>query len=378
MGYSFYSGAAVDDSSDKGATTFNFSTKMNLASLMLNIQFSYTSTATERGFTLGLTDIGQQHFSLVDLISEMLNDTHHLGIGSITLPEDAKQLFDIDIASLSISYLKTTVPSEIISFQQVGLSTFLGVSIASISVDCNRASGSWGYGLQFQLPKVTKPFAKVLPIPGIEGFTVLNGAFGVFKGPANPPSQMAAMVGNSGNGTSIYLSGSIRLDGNDFLNIVGTIIKLPQIDFAVRSGGDLTVRIPVGKLEISVKGHPMFAVSEFLLSISQGNFTLSGELDLLAEWLAPSIKEKPIGFRIMVGIAQDGSLIISIYSVNPKTGLVYPDMSKDLFIYRPFYIPGLILYPFHFAMRWMAEAEVPEALAAGGGFAIQGTDVDNV
>ena len=155
-------------------------------------------------------------------------------------------------------------------------------------------------------------------------------------------------------------------------------MKIPQIDFAVRSGGTLSVRIPVGKLKLIVAGHPIFAVSLFQLDIAQGNFSFSADLDLLCEWLAPSIKKHPIGFRLSLGIAADSSLIISIYSVNPLTGQVYPDMSKNLFIVRPFYIPGLILYPFHFSMRWLAEAEMSEAFAAGGGFGIQGTQIANV
>ena len=386
LGYSYITGNAIangtsTDPNPKGVTNLSFATQMQLATINLNIQFSYDSSATQKTFMLMLTDIGTQKLDLIDLISEMLNDVHGAGISTMRFPEDAKKLFDIDIESLSITYSKAiepAAPAETISVQQSGNATFLGVSVASIAIDCNKAAGAWGYGLQLQLPATTKPFARVLPIPGIEDFVVLNGAFGMFKGPANPPSSVATMVGPSGNGTSIYLTGSIQLDGNDFLGLVKTVVKTPQVEFAVQSGGNLSVKMPVGKLELTIRGHPMFSVSLFQLDISQGNFSLSAELDLLCEWLAPSIKEKPIGFRFNLGIAADGSLIISIYSVDRKTGQIYPDRSKDPFIVRPFYIPGLVLYPCHFSMRWLAEAEEPEALSAGGGFAIQGSQISNV
>ena len=352
---------------------------MQMKSLSLNIIFSFNKTATNTTFSLSLANIGDKNFTLVDLITNIVND---IGFASLAFPEDAKKLFDIDLASLSITYSKTIAPaspSESISVSQAGGATFLGVTVSSISIVADRTTGTWGYSLQVKLPPTVKPFAKVLPIPGVEDFTVANGFFSIFKGPIVPPTTIAPMLPPSGaDGLGVFLSGSLRFEGNDFLNLCGTILKIPQIDFAVQSGGTLSIKIPVGKLELVVSGHPMFAVSTFTLMIAPGTFNLSADLDLLCEWLAPSIKESPIGFRFSLGIGLGGALNVSIYALDPKTRVIYPDMSTFPFIVRPFWIPGLVLYPFHFSMRWLAAAPAPEALAAGGGFMIQGTPMTNV
>ena len=386
LGYSYYSGQALADPGStiptpKGYTTVNFTTQMSVGNLDFCIQFNYSRSATETSFTISLIDTGKQPFSIIDLISAIVNDIHGEGMSAMQFPSDASKLFDIDLASLNVSYKNAVAPAalgETISLQQTGGATFLGITVTSISIECNKAQGTWGYGLDLTLLPVEKPFAKVLKIAGIEDFTVKNGAFGMFKGPAVAPPLVAPMVGTTGSNTSIYLSGGLSLDGNDFLGLVGTIVKIPEVDFAVQSGGSLTVMIPVGKLELIIAGQPMFSVENFQLTVAQGIISLSAEIDLLADWLAPSIKDNPIGFQFSLGISVDGSLLISIYAVNPTTHQVYPDMSTDAFIVRPFYIPGLVLYPFHFSMRWLAEAEEPEALAAGGGFAIQGMQISNV
>ena len=386
LGYSYYSGQALADPGStaplpKGYTTVNFATQMTAGSLDFGITFNYTRSATETSLMISLIDTGDQPFSIIDLVSAFVNDLHGDGISAMTFPSDAKKLFDIDIASFNLTYTNTVAPAapaETISVQQTGDATFLGITVASISIVCNKAQGTWGYGLNFTLLPVEKPFAKILKIAGIDDFAVSNGAFGMFKGPAVAPPLVAPMVGPTGSNTSMFLSGGLSLNGNDFLHLVGTIVKIPEVEFAVQSGGSLTITIPVGKLELTVAGQPMFSVENFLLTVAQGNFTLSAEIDFLADWLAPSIKTNPIGFQFSLGIAADSSLLISIYAVDPKTHIVYPDMSTDTFIVRPFYIPGLVLYPFHFSMRWLAEAEEPEALAAGGGFAIQGMNISNV
>lgn len=383
LGYSYYSGKALADPGapiPKGATTVNFTTQMSVGSLDFSITFNYSKSATETSYMFSLIDTGAKPFSIVDLVSAMVNDLHGEGISAMQFPNDAKQLFDIDLASFGLSYKRIISPAtaETITLQQTGGATFLGISISTLSIVVNKAQGTWGYGLQFTLPPVEKPFAKILKIPGIEQFTIKNGSFGMFKGPAIAPPLLQPMVGATGSNTSIFLSGGLSLDGNDFLGLVGTIVKIPEVDVAVQSGGSLTVMIPVGKLELIIAGQPMFSVERFLLTVAQGNISLSAEIDLLAEWLAPSIKDHPIGFQFSLGISADSSLLISIYAVNPLNGQVYPDMSTETFINQPFYIPGLILYPFHFSMRWLAEAEEPEALAAGGGFAINGLHISNV
>ncbi|MCJ1398669.1 hypothetical protein MMC11_001870 [Xylographa trunciseda] len=385
LGYTFYSGNALADPSTpstvpKGSTNLTFGTKMQMAKLTLNVQFSYSNSATEKTFQLTLREGGSQNFTLVDLISDMVDDI--AGISTIQFPDDAKKLFDINLDSLSITYTKVITPStptEQLSFSQSGGATFLGIQAASISVLCDKSSGSWGYALQVQLQPVVKPFAKILPIPGVEDLTVVNGTFSIFKGPVLPPPKLAPMVSKGGgDGVTIYLNGGLKLGGNDFMDLVGTILKIPEVDFALQNNGTLTIAIPVGKIELIIAGHPMFSIELFQLQISQGNIFLSAEMDFLCEWLAPSIKDHPIGFKFALGIGVDGSLDISIYAVDPKTSQLYPNMSKDPFIVRPFYIPGLVLYPFHFSMRWLAEAEEPEAIAAGGGFGIQGTDISNL
>jgi hypothetical protein len=383
--YSYYSGNIMADSpgtasTTKGSTSVQFATQMALASLSLNVQFSYSASSTTTSFRLTLSEETGKDYTLLDLIGEMLNDI--VGVKSIQIPEDAKEIFDISLESLAISYTKSVTPSgptESISFTQSGGATFLGVNFASVSIMCNKASGAWGYDLQFQLQPEAKPLAKILPVPGIEDLTVVNGAFSILKGPAEAPAQILPMINqNGGDSVSIYLSGGIKLGGNDFMDLVGTIVKVPEVDFALQNNGTLTVAIPVGKLELSIAGHPMFSVEKFLLQVAQGNIFLSAEMDFLCEWLAPSIKDHPIGFRFALGIGADGSLDISIYAVDPKTGAQYPDMSKDQFIVRPFWIPGLILYPFHFSLRWLAEAALPEAIAAGGGFAILNSPISAV
>ena len=384
LAYSFYSGKALVDSSTtpspKGSTTLNFATEMQLKTMTLNIQFSYSNSPTEKSFQLTLSEGVSQNYTLLDLIADMVDDAR--GITTITVPDDARKLFDISLESLLITYSKAiapATPAEHISFAQSGGATFLGVDVASISIVCDKSTGAWGYGLQVLLPPEVQPFAKVLPIPGVEDLTVVNGAFSIFKGPVVPPANIAPMISKgAGDGLSIYLSGGLKLAGNDFMDLVGTIVKIPEIDFALQNNGTLTISIPVGKLELDIAGHPMFSIELFELQVSQGNIFLSAEMDFLCEWLAPSIKDNPIGFRFALGVGFDGSLDISIYAVDPKTGQQYPDMSKDPFIVRPFYIPGLILYPFHFSMRWLAEEEVPEAIAAGGGFGIENSDVSDV
>ena len=386
LGYSYYSGQALSDPGSttaitKGYTTINFTTQMSVGSLDFCIQFSFGHSVTETSFMISLIDSGSKPFSVIELISALVNDIHGEGISAIQFPSDAGKLFDIDLASFVLSYkniVAPAAPEETISIQQTGGATFLSITIASISIVCNKTLGTWGYGVDLALLPVEKPFAKILKIPGVEDFTVKNGAFGMFKGPATAPPIIAPMVGTTGSNTNVYLSGGLSLDGNDFLGLVGTIVKIPEVDFAIQSNGNLTVMIPVGKLQLIIAGQPMFSVENFLLTVAQGNISLSAEIDLLADWLAPSIKDNPIGFQFSLGIGLDGSLLISIYAVNPTTHQVYPDMSTDAFIVRPFYIPGLVLYPFHFSMRWLAEAEEPEALAAGGGFAIQGMQISNV
>lgn len=202
----------------------------------------------------------------------------------------------------------------------------------------------------------------------------------MFKGPAVVPSLLASVVGSSAaSNTSIFLSGGLRLDSNDFLNLVGAIVELLEIHFAVQSGGTLTVMIPVGKLELDVAGYSLSSVENFLLQVSQSNITLSAEIDIFADWLAKSIsKAYSIKFQFSLGFGIDGSLLISIYAVDPLTQQKHPNMSTVDLMDRPFYIPGLVLYPFHFSMRWLADAEEPEAIAAGGGFDITGSQMSNV
>ena len=349
-------------------------------SVSLNIIFSWSKTSTTTTFDLSLANTIDKQFTLIELITNMAND---LGFASMAFPEDARKLFDIDLVSLTISYSKTVLPgtpSESISITQAGGATFLGVTVSSIAVVADRTTGSWGYSLQVRLPPTVKPFAKVLSIPGVEDFTVVNGFFAIFKGPVVPPPQMAMAMPSTGtpDGLNIYLSGGLKFEGNDFLDLCGTILKIPQVDFAVQSGGTLSVSIPVGKLELTVADHKLFSVQRFQLQISNGNFMLGADLTLMAEWLAPSIKESPIGFRFALGVGVSGSLNISIYAVDTATGVLYPDMSKYPFIRRPFWIPGLVLYPFHFSMRWLAAANAPEAIAAGGGFYIDNTPMTNV
>lgn len=384
--FTHYSAAATADPTlgaqqpTKGMTLLNFATQMGLGSRKLNVMFSYETSPTETSFSLTLAEDVTDNYTLIDLIGDMLNDV--TGAHSIQIPDDARKIFDLSLQNLTISYTKTTTPngsSESIMFMQSGGATFLGVSFASMSISCTKVMGVWGYDLQFTLEPEVRPFARVLPVPGVEDLTVVNGAFSILKGPAPAPANLAPMMSsNGGDGLSIYLSGGMKLSGNDFMNLVGTIVKVPEVDFALQNNGTLTVAIPVGKLELIVAGHPMFSIERFLLQVAQGNVFLSAEMDFLCEWLAPSIKDHPIGFRFSLGLGADGSLDISIFAVDPKTGQQYPNMSKDRFIVHPFYIPGLVMYPFHFTMRWLAEAVAPEALSAGGGFAIENSDIDNV
>ena len=102
LGYSYLSGKALADGgpidpSPKGETSLNLATQMQINSLQLNVQFNYSSSATTRQFMFVITDIGTQELDLIDLISNLLNDVHGGGISTISFPEDAKNLFDINI-----------------------------------------------------------------------------------------------------------------------------------------------------------------------------------------------------------------------------------------------------------------------------------------
>jgi hypothetical protein len=362
LDYNFDKGPS--SSSGTSETDVTFYTIMHLSSITIPISFSYTSTETKDSssssttttLTIGIESDPASKLTLLGLIEEFLH--------GFKFPDEAREVFDISLQSLAITYSSTSGAKnndESFTFVQSGGLTLVGVQVSAMSIAFSKQKGSWTYSASFTLPTPAHPLDGFLTggIPGLRDLTINDGFLILSSGAAG-----------------VSMGGKLMLEGNPFMEMMGAIVKIPEMDFTVSHGGQLIeVFLPSISITLSIAGQKdIFEVSNFRFRLQPEGFSLVAQVALQADWFAPKASNpNPISFDFLLQVDEGEALGIAFDAVpsrGSKETILAPDAS---FIVDPFHIPGLTLYPLGFRLVWNIAEEEPQAIAAHGGFKIGGT-----
>lgn len=321
-------------------TSVQFNSTLTIGStnpMIVNAAFTYESSTKSFTFTLKST----QTIHLVDLILDAIDD---IGLEiPDSIANSIEKILVIDINSFYISYSpgSPTLPKQI-SFSNDGLISLFGVSVSNISVFCSEPpGGSWAYTVSLSLPTPCYPLQEFSGIPFLNSIRIDNGKFAFFKGKPSPQVVGQAMVPAT-TGSSVILSGQLKLGGTPFMDLIHSIVMLDEIDIAILPG-IVTIALPAASLGLNIMD--IFKVKSFNLAIYVDGLGLGATVELDAKWLSTT----PILATFLLIADEDSAFGASIEIDN---------------ITNPFGLPGISLINASFSLVWLAEAFEPQSLSA--------------
>jgi hypothetical protein len=309
------------------------------------VDFTHDSVSGASTFSI---QFGQT-INLLDLIKDGIQD---VGVEIPPLVTDGVNgIVQINTDSFYISYSEGTPDNaEMITFSNDGTVSIMGTGVTNISVICERpvGGGSWSYTVALAMETPCTPLAAFCQIiPGLEGIIVENGKFAFSSGTVSTTVLGKTKPPSPTNADSVMVAGSLLLQGSSFMDLLHSIVQVPQIDFAMLQSG-LNVSIPTGS---TLNIMDIFMVTSFDCEIISDGFAIGLSVALNVDWLS---KKRPIGGTFLLQVQGDGGIGAS---------------GSITEIDEPFGLPGISLLGAAFSIVWLIEANAPQSLAASGSVA---------
>lgn len=323
------------------STQIQFDKTLNIGHNIIDVNFTHNPALRSWIFTFKAA----QTIKLVDLIVAGIDD-----IGLVIPDSIAGKIDDILTINIDSFYILYTEGDdstpETVTFSNDGTLSLFDISVSNITVSCSKSpkDTTWSYTVSFSLPSPCTPLSTFSGgIPGLGGIQILDGKFAFFKG---TPSSAVVGIANSNPAptqNSVTCSGSLVIGGNDFMNLVHSIVKVDQVDVAILPGV-VKIDIPPSADGVNLI---IFTAKSFNLQIMLDGFGVGATIELQADWLS----KKAVDGSFLLTVEIDGAFGAQVNIVE---------------IFEPFGLPGMSLKNAGFSLAWLAEAEEPQSLSANG------------
>jgi hypothetical protein len=300
----------------------------------------------------GASTFSFQFGQTIDLLKLIGDGIQDIGVEIPPIVADGvNSIIQIDTDSFYISYSEGKPDSpEMITFSNDGAVSILGTGVTNISVICERpvGGGSWGYTVALAMETPWTPLAAFCRvIPGLESLIVENGTFAFSNGTVSTQVLGKTKPPSPTNADSVMVTGSLLFQGSAFMDLIHSIVQIPQVDFAMLPSG-LNVSFGAGS---TLNIMDIFMVTSFEFEIISDGFAVGLTVAVNVDWLS---KKRPIEGTFLLKVQGDGGIGAS---------------GSITEIDEPFGLPGISLLGAAFSIVWLIEANAPQSLAASGAVA---------
>lgn len=310
----------------------------------INVGFTHDSASGASTFSF---QFGQS-INLLTLITDGIQD---MGLEIPSMVANGINSIQINTDAFYISYSEGNADNaEALTFSNDGTVSILGASVTNISVICSRpvGGGSWSYTVSLAMETPCTPLAAFCSvIPGLDGIIVENGKFAFFDGTVSSTVLGQALLPPLINSESVMLAGSLLFQGSAFMDLVHSIVQIPQVDFAMLRSG-LKMPITSGS---TLNIMDIFIVESFNFEIISDGFGIGATIGVNVDWLS---KKRPVEGTFFLQVQGDGGIGASASITE---------------IDEPFGLPGISLMGAAFSIVWLIEANAPQSLGASGSVA---------